>query len=192
MKAIKKISGKNFLIGSIMGIVVLASLASGAVYERIWGYKLLDKWWPRNSSAQYSEKSTQKIVSEENVVIDVTEKVSPSVVTIGIKKTQILRTPIFEDFDPFGDPFGQFFRIPKGQKQTEKKIDQDIGSGFIIGADGLIATNKHVVGDTRAKYQVVTRDDKKYEVVKIYRDPTNDFAILKIDVAGLKPIEMGD
>ncbi|MBI5358849.1 trypsin-like peptidase domain-containing protein [Candidatus Amesbacteria bacterium] len=191
MKNKKQLSKKNFILGGILASIFLAAVAGGAVSERVWGFKILNRWIPKINN-QETIINNQKIVNEENVVIDVAEKVGSSVVTIGIKKTQILKQPIFEDFDPFDDPFGQFFRIPKGQKQTEKKIDQDIGSGFIIGADGLIATNKHVVGDTEAKYQVVTSDDKKYEVTKIYRDPTNDFAILKIDATNLKPIDLGD
>lgn len=175
-----KIRIKTFLIILAVGIVLLVSATGGAISDRIFGYKLLDKWWPREwQSYKGSEVQSNKIVTEENVVIEVAEKVGPSVVTVGIKKTQI-----FRQVNPF-DFFGQ------GQL-AQKKIEQDIGSGFIISADGLIATNKHVVGDTDAKYQVVTSDDKKYEVAKIYRDPTNDFAILKINASDLKPIEMGD
>jgi S1-C subfamily serine protease len=178
MKNKRQLNKKNFLLGGILAVVFLAAVAGGAVSERIWGYKLLDRWWPK-TKVQKLENSKTQIVSEENVVIDVAEKVGPSVVTIGIKKTQI-----FRQTDPF-DFFGQ-------GSVSQKKIEQDIGSGFIISADGLIATNKHVVGDTEAKYQVVTSDDKKYEVTKIYRDPTNDFAILKIDATNLKPIDLGD
>ena len=169
------------MIGLALAIVIFTSATGGALSDRVWGYKLLDRWWPSNKlqSDKVTEKQSNKILSEENVVIDVAEKAGPSVVTIGIKKTQVLR-----QIDPF-DIFGQ------GQL-SQKKIDQDIGSGFIINSDGLIATNKHVVGDTEAKYQVVTSDDQKYEVTKIYRDPTNDFAILKIDASGLTPIELGD
>ncbi|OGG28354.1 hypothetical protein A3A64_01930, partial [Candidatus Gottesmanbacteria bacterium RIFCSPLOWO2_01_FULL_48_11] len=61
-----------------------------------------------------------------------------------------------------------------------------------VGADGLIVTNKHVVGDPDAKYRVITKDDKTYDVVKIYRDPTNDLAILKIEAVGLPTVELGD
>lgn len=129
--------------------------------------------------------SNQRVVSEESVVIDVAEKVSPSVVTVGIKKT--VTTPRVQFFDPFG-VWGD---MPSGPSQS-KKIEQDIGSGFVISADGLIVTNKHVVADTQATYRVVTKDDKTYEVSKIYRDPANDLAILKIDAGGLKPVEMGD
>jgi S1-C subfamily serine protease len=75
---------------------------------------------------------------------------------------------------------------------TNKKIEQNIGSGFIIAEDGLLITNKHVVADTEATYKVLTNDNKKYDVVKIYRDPLNDLAILKINATGLKPLKLGD
>lgn len=128
-----------------------------------------------------------KIASEESVIIDVVDKVSPSVVTVGISKTRKVGD-IFE-FNPF-DPFNPFQQNPNSGRT--QKLEQDIGSGFIVGADGLIVTNKHVVSDTQAKYRVITKDDKTYDVVKIYRDPANDLAIIKINASGLTPIVMGD
>lgn len=71
-------------------------------------------------------------------------------------------------------------------------VKQDIGSGFIVRSDGLIVTNKHVVADTSAKYRIITSDNKNYDVVKIYRDPNNDFAILKISASNLPTVELGD
>lgn len=117
-----------------------------------------------------------RITSEESVVIDIVEKVSPSVVTVGIEQRII-------SFDPF-----DIFR--RGQITEE---EQDIGSGFIVSEDGLIVTNKHVVSAS-GKYKVITHDGKKYDVESIYRDPVNDIAIVKIapPAGGLKPIEMGD
>src|SRR3989344_8380706 len=114
-----------------------------------------------------------KIVSEESVVIDIVDKVTPSVVTVGIE-------PRVVNFDPF-----DIFQRPQGGSQ-----EQDIGSGFVV-KDGLIVTNKHVV-DAPGKYKVITHDGRKYDVESIYRDPANDIAIVKISVSGLKPIEMGD
>jgi len=43
-----------------------------------------------------------------------------------------------------------------------------------------------------AIYRVITKDDKSYEVFRIYRDPVNDLAILKIEATGLVPVLMGD
>jgi len=177
---------KRFLTGVAVGLVILASVLSGAISERLFGYKILDKFFPPRQGVSSSEVLQQRILTEESVVIEVAEKVSPSVVTVGIIKTQRV-LDLFE-WDPFMDPFG-FFRQPKSKEQ---KIQRDIGSGFIISADGLVVTNKHVVADTQAKYRVITKDDKEYEVKKIYRDPVNDLAILKIDASGLKPVELGD
>jgi len=126
-----------------------------------------------------------KIVSEESIVIDVVNKVSPSVVTVAISKNQ--KVIDFGSSD-FVDPFS-FFQQPS---QKNQKIEQDIGSGFIVSADGLIVTNKHVVSDNEAKYKIITKDDKTYQVIKIFRDPANDLAILKIEASNLKPVELGD
>ena len=127
----------------------------------------------------------QTIVYEESVITKVVADSLPSVVTVGIIKTTQEQGTI--QINPF-DPFGQFRQIP-GQK---KKIDQNIGSGFIVSTDGLIITNKHVVADTTAEYKILLNDSKKYNVEKIYRDPLNDLAILKITAIGLKPLPLGD
>lgn len=145
------------------------------------------RWFPRSGSG--SELRVQNIVKEESTVIDVAEKVSPSVVTVGISKTAMVRSP--GRISPFSDPFG-LFRQQFGGQIEEQQINEDIGSGFVISADGLIVTNKHVVDDLEAKYRVITNDDKEYEVQKIYRDPANDLAIVKIDTSGLQPVELGD
>lgn len=129
----------------------------------------------------------REIVDEESVVTRVVEESTPSVVTVSISKTRILNS---DPFDFFGGFFG--FGFP-GQGQTEEqKIEQDIGTGFIISSDGLIVTNKHVVSDVQAKYKVVIGKDEVVEVKNIYRDPVTDLAILKVEKGGLKPVKLGD
>lgn len=175
---------RKFFIGAALGVVVLALLLGGAVSDRFFSFKFIDNFLKRSSGiSQIIQKS---VVNEESVVIDVVEKVGPSVVTIGIKKTEKLVNP----FDNFFDPFGFFGFAP--QQPSERKIEQDIGSGFVVSKDGLIVTNKHVVADTSAQYRVFMKDDKLFEVEKIYRDPANDLAIIKINANDLKPVEMGD
>lgn len=125
------------------------------------------------------------IVDEESTIVKVVENSLPSVVTIGISKTSYIGE--YYEINPF-DPFSPFRRIPG----KEEKIERNIGSGFIVSSDGLIITNKHVVSDKNAEYLVLTYDNKKYKVEKIYRDPLNDLAILKINAKGLKPLELGN
>lgn len=174
---------KRILTIIAIGIVIVFSLLGGAISDRLFGYKILDKIFPRIGSGG-PLITQQKILTEESVVIDVVEKVGPSVVTINIEKEQPTN-PFNIEFGPFG------FSFPQTPQQPQK-VEQNIGSGFIIGSDGLIVTNKHVVADTQASYKVIAKDEKTYEVKKIYRDPVNDLAILKIDASGLKPVEMGD
>ena len=131
------------------------------------------------------ELQTNTLVNEESVITKVVEKTLPGVVTIEISTTTQTRDQI--TLDPF-DPFGGFRRIPG----ESRDIQQNIGSGFVVTTDGLIITNKHVVADTEATYQVIAADDKKYAVDKIYRDPLNDLAILKVKAENLTALSLGD
>jgi len=168
---------KKFLIGIAIGIVLLVAITGGAIADRLFGLKPLDLLLPRQEQP-FRAGVEQKILTEESVVINVAEEVSPSVVTVSIETPE---RKILE-FSPFG---GFSSRIEGGQPQ-------DIGTGFIVSQDGLIVTNKHVVSDTSASYKVITNDDKEYDVSQISRDPSNDVAILKISASGLKPVELGD
>jgi len=132
---------------------------------------------------QVFEKQT--VVYEESIITKVVEEALPSVVTIGISKTA--STGDYLEIDPF-NPYSPFRQIPG----SKKKVEQNIGSGFIISKEGLIITNKHVVADTSASYKVIDNSNKKYDVEKIYRDPLNDLAILKINASNLKPLSLGD
>jgi len=179
-KRLSSLPIKKILIGLAVLIVIITSILGGAISDRLFGYKILDHFFPRDGQLA-SLITRQRILTEESVVIDVAERVSPSVVTIRASKEQSVFSPI--EIGPFG------FTLP--QEQTER-VEQDIGSGFIITADGLVVTNKHVVSGPNAQYTVITNDDKEHEVKNIYRDPINDLAILKIEANGLKPVEMGD
>lgn len=170
---------KSFLLGLSLSIIVLVSALGGALADRLFGIKPLDFLAKRQTTGlRVGTTLQQRVMTEESVVIDVVEKVSPSVVTVSI---QTPRRRILE-FSPFG---GFRSRIEGGQPQ-------DIGTGFIVSEDGLVVTNKHVVSDKEATYKVITSDNKEYVVKKISRDPSNDLAVLKIDAKGLKPVELGD
>ncbi|MBI5452630.1 trypsin-like peptidase domain-containing protein [Candidatus Gottesmanbacteria bacterium] len=172
----------------ILFLLLIILLSFGASFGNLsFNWDTIGKYFPKTSqgtSGLGAEKV--KIASEESVITDVVDKVSPSVVTVSIVKTRSL-SRIFE-IDP-SDPFNIFRQRQPGQSQ---KVEQDIGTGFIVTSDGLIVTNKHVVSDTNAKYKIVTKDDKTYEAQKIYRDPSNDLAIIKIGASGLTPVTMGD
>ncbi|MDO8498761.1 MAG: trypsin-like peptidase domain-containing protein [bacterium] len=117
------------------------------------------------------QQKTQTVVDEESATISVAEKASPSVVAIGGT------AKVVNPFNPFS--------APQSQSST-------IGTGFVVSDKGIIVTNKHVVSDSGVTYNVVTKDGKKYEIRKIYRDPVLDLAIVQIDSSDLKALELGD
>ena len=169
------------------GLAILVVLGVGIV-----GGALGDRYWNKNpdEGVSGSREVLREVLKEENAIIDVVDKVTPSVVTVGVKKTQriINRDSFF--FDPFG-----FFGGQTQPSIEERKIEQDIGSGFILTKEGLVVTNKHVVSDAEAEYRVITNSDEELKVEKIYRDPVNDLAILKVSPStssGLTPIKLGD
>lgn len=175
-----KLKNKIFFV-LVAFCLLVAAFFGGAAFDRLIGYSLLDSWLPRESSSTTTATTTitNRIVQEESMITDIVEKTSPAVVTVSISKTERFST--INPFDPFS-----FFRT------QEQQIEQDIGTGFIVDPNGLIITNKHVVSDLEASYRVITADDQTYEVQNIYRDPSNDLAILKINGQNLPTIELGD
>lgn len=148
------------IIGALIGVGVFQALQKGYI-------KLPQK----AKGVDIPSQRVQTIVKEENAVVDVVEKASPSVVALGTTRR------VFNPFDPFS--------LPRNQSST-------IGTGFVVSDKGIIVTNKHVVADTDTKYTVVTKDGKKFDIKKVYRDPVLDLALVQIDNPGLAILELGD
>ncbi len=98
------------------------------------------------------------------------------------------------------DPFEFFFGPRQRPPQPEGEEDdpqgrrfrqQSGGSGFVISADGLIATNNHVVEG--ADRLVVTLEGREYDAEVKGTDPSTDTALLKIDTGrDLKYLQLGN
>jgi S1-C subfamily serine protease len=75
----------------------------------------------------------------------------------------------------------------------ESQRGQATGSGFVIDEDGHILTNSHVVQGAR-QIEVGFSDKKTVEAKLVGRDPSNDVALLKvnIDKKELHPLTLGD
>lgn len=175
------------LIGLIL-ILILIGTSTNQLDLNLPDFGTFFRKQTQSINPQNGEKL--KIVNEESVITKVVEDVSPSVVTVSVVRSRQIGK-IF-DINPL-DPFDVF---RQKQSPSQQPAVQDIGSAFIVSSEGLIVTNKHVVSDTDVKYRVIAADDKEYNVEKIYRDPSNDLAIIKINPpAGgseLHPVEMGD
>ncbi len=100
------------------------------------------------------------------------------------------------DLSPFlNDPmFKRFFEIPgHGGGRMPPQVQQGLGSGVVISADGYILTNNHVVDDADKVQVSIGESTKKIDAKIIGRDALADIAVLKIEPSGsLIPAVFGD
>ena len=197
---IKKVNKINF--GGIIIPIIIITIAVSSFFGAVFGFMAANigegklnlpaifKKTPKQMDQQSADSASQaiNIPDEESAVIQAVKKGSPAVVSIIISREVVQRPDFFSD--PFFDPFG-FGGQNQNQGQSQRQ-EVGAGSGFIVSADGMVVTNKHVVSDQSADYTVMTNDGKKY-VAKVQAvDPINDVAILKIDANNLPVLELGD
>ncbi len=65
------------------------------------------------------------------------------------------------------------------------------GSGFVLTADGYIATNHHVIADATS-VKVTMYNGDTYDATVVGSDEDYDIAVLKIDAQDLQPVTLGD
>ena len=76
--------------------------------------------------------------------------------------------------------------------QIGREGEYGVGSGFVVREDGLIVTNRHVIGEAR-RLKVEGSDGRVHEVVEVFaHDAKLDLAILRVATKGLKPLRLGD
>lgn len=119
--------------------------------------------------------------SEQEITLSfapLVKKAGPAVVNIFTKTiTQQRRSsPLFDD--PFFKRFfGDAFQNSRPREQNS------LGSGVIVGAEGLIVTNNHVI-EKATEIRVVLSDRREFDAKLLVADPRTDLAILKIDPEG--------
>jgi serine protease Do len=107
-----------------------------------------------------------------------------------VKHSEEMDNPMFND--PF---FRQFFgngdmNQPRSRQPQQEK-EQGLGSGVIVGTNGYILTNNHVV-DGATDIKVSLRDRRDFTAKVVGRDPKTDIAVLKINAEHLAAMPLGD
>ncbi len=139
---------------------------------------------------------------EETDVISVVQRNSPAVVSIVASQelpvVQQQESNPLQDFccDPF---FRQYFSdecatVTPGAATPVPMSPQQgaAGSGFIVSANGIILTNKHVVDIDGASYTVILNDGRTFPAQILMKDPGQDIAIVKINANDLPTVSLGD
>ncbi|HSX28067.1 MAG TPA: trypsin-like peptidase domain-containing protein [Candidatus Saccharimonadales bacterium] len=133
-----------------------------------WG--AIESGFIKASNKTITQNRETVVTQEGEVIADVANKVSPSVVSVNTTQTSA------------GGVFGQAVE------------SQGAGTGIIVSSDGYVLTNKHVIPDGTDKVQIVTANGTTYDNVQVIgRDPSNDIAFLKIQgVKDLTAAKLGD
>lgn len=82
-------------------------------------------------------------------------------------------------------------RIPNSMLPQDGGPLEGAGSGFFIGADGVIVTNNHVVEGAK-RIRVETNTGAIFDATLVGTDPLTDLAVLDIEGTGYTPVEFGD
>ncbi|WP_170387749.1 trypsin-like peptidase domain-containing protein [Ruegeria atlantica] len=106
----------------------------------------------------------------------VVKEASPAVVNIYAKIVRQGRSNPF-----FSDPFFQDF-FGGGFAEPRPRVQNSLGSGVILSADGYVVSNYHVVG-TATEIRVVTTDRREYSAQVVLGDKESDIAILRLEEA---------
>lgn len=111
--------------------------------------------------------SNQNLKNIQNDVINIVKNISPSVVSIIIKKDLTIYK-----WDPWW-----FFR------QKVWVVNQKIWwwTGFFIRKDWVILTNKHVVSEQNATYTVILSSGEEFDAKVLWVVNDTDLAVLEID-----------
>jgi len=124
---------------------------------------------------------------------DLYEKSSPAVVSIDVtqKARRARGMPELSEDDPFYEFFRRFGQVPPRRGPDREPEAQSVGSGFIIGSNGEVITNAHVV-DGADEVTVRLSDKREFKAKVIGADKRTDVALLKIDAKDLPKVTIGD
>ena len=123
--------------------------------------------------------------SRRNAIVTAAQKVSPSVVTVSVVATRVVRADPFQGM--LHDEYFDRFFPPTEYRQRVSGL----GSGVIVDRSGLVLTNEHVVRD--AEEVTVTLPDGRQVSAKVLGgSPIYDLAVVRINGDRLPAATMGN
>jgi serine protease Do len=113
-----------------------------------------------------------------------------TVVNIAVTKRGAMTSAQFEEDGPMGEMLRRF-GVPTPDSAPQGREGRGVGSGFIVGADGLILTNAHVV-DGASELTVRLADQREFTGKVVGTDRLTDVAVVKIEATNLPVVKTGD
>nr|WP_307437495.1 Do family serine endopeptidase [Labrys monachus] len=103
----------------------------------------------------------------------IVKRVTAAVVNVYAQHVEKAQTnPMFDD--PF---FRRFFG--GGEGTPRDRVERSLGSGVIVGKDGMIVTNYHVI-ENATQIRVALADKREFDADVVLTDERGDLAVLKL------------
>ncbi|MDX2145585.1 MAG: DegQ family serine endoprotease [Rhodospirillaceae bacterium] len=115
-----------------------------------------------------------------HTIAPVVKRAGPSVVNIYTKKVVRSRVSPFFDDPFFRQFFGDNFDRSLGGL-TREQIQNSLGSGVIVRANGIVLTNNHVIADAD-QITVVLSDRREFDATVVGKDERTDLAVLRMNI----------
>src|SRR5437773_4605379 len=183
---------KNLL--KFLLFVLLVSAAISALYD----YRLTHgglKFLAQTTAYKYTLSSTASVDPREVMGLENLNKerralvssILPAVVSVKTSKKVVSRRSYALDTSECYNRNPRQFRNPN----EEEMVQNSLGSGVIVSAEGHIITNNHVIEQVD-QIEVLLSDGRTKRARLVGADATVDLAVLKIDEPSLKPLKFGD
>ncbi len=124
-------------------------------------------------------------------------RVAPSVVTVMVEEQSVgagqraaERANADAGYDAVGALIRRLLSGAAGSPGGEERSSAALGSGFVIRADGLIVTNRHVILGARV-VRIRLSDSREVAAKILGADAVTDIALLKIDAGRLPVLRLG-
>jgi serine protease Do len=141
---------------------------------------------PAGAATTPTQTVPQSMMQVQQSFAPVVRKIAPAVVNVYARSVvQAPMNPLMQD--PL---FQRFFGV---SPEFRQRVQQSLGSGVIVRADGIILTNNHVI-EGGQDIVVALADKREFHAKVLLADSRTDLAVLKIDTKGekLPTIEFGD
>jgi serine protease Do len=184
---------KNLL--KFLLFVLLVSAAISGLYDYRLKHGSL-KFLAQTTPDKYTLSTTASLDPKEVVGLENLNKerralvssILPAVVSVKTSKKVVSpRRSYGLDPSEFYNRNPRQFRNPN----EEEMVQNSLGSGVIVSAEGHIITNNHVI-DQVDQIEVLLSDGRTKKARLVGADATVDLAVLKIDEPGLKTLKFGD
>ncbi len=118
----------------------------------------------------------------------VSERAVRGVVNVSaVQVVRASRSPFTDD--PF---FRYFFGADADMFGSPSRRESSLGSGVLVGSDGYVVTNNHVVGGDVRTVSISLGDRRELRATLVGTDPMTDIALLKVDATSLPIVGWGD